>query len=68
MTDAATAAYAVGDIDDLKSVFEENLNVENVYSPIPENTRRYQKICEIQTRLVRDDMSQAFRTMKEINA
>ena len=68
MTDAATAAYAVGDIDDLKSVFEENLNVENVYSPIPENTSRYQKICEIQTKLVRDDMSRAFRAMKEINA
>ena len=68
LTDAAAAAYAVGDIGDLKTAFENNLKVKETYKPRPENTVKYRKIYDMQKTLIRKDMSQAFRVMKEITA
>ena len=66
LTDAAAAAYAVGDIGDLKAVFEKNLKVKEIYKPRTENTHKYRRIYEQQKKLIREDMRQAFRTLKEI--
>lgn len=67
MTNAAAAAYAVGDIDDLKAVFEKNLIVKDTFEPIRENTKYYRKIYELRNQLVHNDMCKAFDTIKEIS-
>jgi len=65
MTDAATAAYAVGDIDDLKAVFEKNLVIKDVFKPQRRNTEYYRKVYELKSTLVDEDMKKAF---EKINA
>jgi xylulokinase len=66
MTDAATAAYAVGDIDNLKAVFENNLIIKDVYKPKLKNTEYYRKIYELKSKLVNRDMKSAFDTLNKI--
>lgn len=66
LTDAATAAYAVGDIKDLKAVFEKNLEIKEVYKPDPENTSYYRKVYQLQKELVRKDMRAAFESLHKI--
>ncbi|MGN0466897.1 MAG: FGGY-family carbohydrate kinase [Lachnospiraceae bacterium] len=67
MTNAAAAAYAVGDIDDLKAVFEKNLVVKDTFEPIEENTKYYRKVYELRNQLVHQDMKNVFRTLQEIS-
>ena len=66
MTDAAAAAYAVGDIDDLKAVFEKNLVVKDVYKPKKENTEYYRRVYDLKTQLINSDMKKAFETLGDI--
>lgn len=66
LTDAVTAAYAVGDIKDLKEVFEKNLQVKEIYHPKEPNTAYYRKVYKLQRRLVGKDMKSAFSTLEEI--
>ncbi|MCI1930090.1 MAG: FGGY family carbohydrate kinase [Clostridia bacterium] len=66
MTDAAAAAYAVGDIDNLKAVFENNLIIKDVYKPKLKNTEYYRKIYELKSKLVNTDMKSAFDTLNKI--
>jgi xylulokinase len=66
MTDAATAAYAVGDIDNLKDVFENNLIIKDVYKPKKKNTEYYRKIYELKSELVSEDMKTAFDKLDAI--
>ena len=68
MPDAAALAYAVVVIVGLKTAFENNLKVKETYKTRPENTVKYRKIYDMQKTLIRKDMSQAFRVMKEITA
>lgn len=66
LTDAVVAAYAAGDVEDLKAAFERNLEVKDIYLPNAENTKYYRKVYELQRKLVRDDMRKAFHTMNDI--
>lgn len=65
-TDAAVAAYAVGDIKDLKEVFRKNMEIKEVYHPKRENTKYYRQVYELQRKLIGKDMKQAFTTLWEI--
>lgn len=66
LTDAAAAAYAVGDIDDLKAVFEKNLVVKDVYEPDPASTAFYRDTYERQRRLIREDMQTVFEGLQKL--
>lgn len=65
-TDAVVAAYAVGDIKDLKKVFQKNLEIKEVYDPKEENTVYYRDVYKLQRKLVGDDMKPAFATLQKI--
>ena len=65
-TDAVVAAYAVGDIKDLKKVFQKNLEIKEVYDPREENTVYYRDVYKLQRKLVGDDMKPAFATLQKI--
>ena len=66
MTNVAVAAYAVGDIDNLKDSMEKWLEIKNLYEPNPKNTEYYRKVYDIQNKLVREDMKAAFNTLENI--
>ena len=63
MTNVVVAAYAVGDIDNLKDSFNSWLEVKKVYTPDPENTKYYRSIYNMQNKLVREDMKPTFDTV-----
>ena len=66
MTNAATAAYAIGDIPDLQAAFEANLTENKSFVPDPKRTAFYRKIYERKTKLVREEMRSAFAALEEI--
>ena len=66
MTNVVVAAYAVGDIDNLKDSFNSWLEVKKVYTPDPENTKYYRSIYNMQNKLVREDMKPTFDMLERI--
>lgn len=66
MTNVVTAAYAVGDITDLKQYFKTWLEPNKVYTPDAQKTEYYRKIYNIQNKLIKKDMQDAFNTLIEI--
>lgn len=66
LTDAAIAAYAVGDLKDLKSVFREKLKIQEIYDPKPEHTQYYREIYKMQKKLVTEDMKTVFVRLEAI--
>jgi xylulokinase len=66
LTNAATAAYAVGDITDLKKAFEKNLVVKDTYVPSEKNVDYYRKMYKMQTKLIHEDMVGVFAQLKEM--
>jgi xylulokinase len=66
LTNAATAAYAVGDITDLKKAFEKNLVVKDTYVPSEKNVEYYRKMYKMQTKLIHEDMVGVFAQLKEM--
>ena len=68
LTDAATAAYAVGDIENLKEVFEKNLVVKDVYEPNKENVAFYRKMYSLQRKLINEDLNGVFLRLKEMES
>lgn len=68
MTNCLFGAYAVGDITDIKGALTENLHIKNICEPNAENHAFYRKMYELKTRLVKEEMAQAFRTLKEIQS
>ena len=68
LTDAATAAYAVGDIENLKEVFEKNLVVKDVYEPNKENVAFYRKMYILQRKLINEDLNGVFLRLKEMES
>lgn len=67
LTNAATAAYAVGDIDDLKAVFEKNLVVKDNYTPDAESESYYEKVYEYQKKITRKDMQEVYSCLHKIS-
>ncbi len=66
MTDVAVAAYAVGDIDNLKDSMNAWLGIKKEYQPVPENTAYYRKVYEMQNKMVRGAMKPAFDELEKI--
>lgn len=66
MTNVVVAAYAVGDIKDLKEYLGSWLETKKLYTPNKENTEYYRKIYDMQNKLVREDMTAAFNTLEQI--
>ena len=66
MTNAATAAYAIGDIPDLQEAFEANLIENKSFVPDLKRTAFYRKIYERKTKLVREEMRTAFAALEEM--
>lgn len=67
LTDAVTAAYAVGDILNLKSAFEDNLEIKKIYLPNAKNTVYYRSIYDNKHKLVKEEMAAAFETLHTIS-
>ncbi|MFZ5974101.1 MAG: FGGY-family carbohydrate kinase [Bacillota bacterium] len=66
MANALVAAYAVGDIPDLKKAVVEQVAIKNTYSPDTENTKYYRKAFELQQKLIREKMTGAFDSLAEL--
>lgn len=66
MTNAAAAAYAVGDVDDLKSVFEQNLDIRREFTPQPEKTKFYRQMYQMRKSLMTDHMKQVFSALHKM--
>lgn len=65
-TDAAVAAYAVGDIKDLNHTFEKTRKVKKIYQPEKTRTKYYRNVYEKQRKLIKTDMKEVFTTLHEI--
>jgi xylulokinase len=66
MTNVVVAAYAVGDIDNLKDSLKSWLETKKVYEPDEANTEYYRNIYNMQNKLVREDMKAAFDKLEQI--
>lgn len=66
MTNAATAAYAIGDIPDLQEAFEANLIENKSFVPDLKRTAFYRKIYERKTKWVREEMRTSFAALEEM--
>ncbi len=66
MTDCLFGAYAVGDIIDIEKAISGILQLDEVFTPDPARHDFYQKMYELKTRLVKEDMAAAFKTLKKI--
>lgn len=66
MTNILTAAYAVGDITDLKGSLDILLSPKKLYSPSPENTSYYRNIYNLRKKMLEQDMSETFKILKKI--
>ncbi|WP_410208524.1 FGGY-family carbohydrate kinase [Fusobacterium sp.] len=66
MTNILTAAYAVGDIGNLKESLEVLLAPKKVYTPVEENTRYYRSIYNLRKEMLETDMNRTFEKLKKI--
>ena len=66
LTDAAVAAYAVGDLENLNSVFEKTRKIKKIYQPDETRTKYYKTIYEEQRKLIKNDMRSVFETLHKI--
>lgn len=66
MTNCIFGAYAVGDVEDLEQILTDNLHLKNICKPNPDNHQFYRRQYELKTRLVKVELAQAFKTLKEI--
>ena len=66
MTNAAAAAYAVGDVTDLKQVFERNLDIRREFAPRAEKTEFYRKMYQMRKSLMSDHMKQVFSALHKM--
>ena len=66
LSDAILAAYAVGDIDDLKKALLDVVKVKRVYTPNEENTKYYRKMFGIQQQIIRNDMKSVFTQLERM--
>lgn len=66
MTNCLFGAYAVGEIEDIESAINENLHIKMECEPDEENHEFYREQYKLKTRLVKEELSQAFLTLKQI--
>ena len=66
LTNILTAAYAVGDIPDLKEKLSSLLETKDIYTPDLKNADYYRKIYTLRKKMISEEMREAFSTLKEI--
>ena len=66
MTNCLFGAYAVGDVADIGKALAENLHIKKEYQPDSETHAFYRSQYEKKNRLVKTELAQAFRTLKEM--
>lgn len=66
MSNIALAAYAVGDIKDLKESISKWIEAKDTYKPDSGNTKYYNETFEIRQRLLKRDMIHAFSSLNEL--
>lgn len=66
MTNCLFGAYAVGDITDLESAINDNLHIKEVCEPDADTHAFYREQYGLKTRLVKQELAQAFQTLKKI--
>lgn len=66
ITNILTAAYAVGDITDLKEKLSSFLDVKRTYTPEESNRKYYRNIYELRKKMLETDMTEVFKTLKFI--
>lgn len=66
MADAAVAAYAVGDIDDIKETMTEWISFRGRFEPDPKNVAIYEKIFAERQRLLSGPMKEIFKGLEKI--
>lgn len=66
MTNCVFGAYAVGDVTDVRSALDGNLHIKNEFTPDEEKGAYYREQYLLKNRLVKDEMRQAFATLKEM--
>ena len=66
LTDAAVAAYAVGDLCDLEEAFHKTRKIKKIYEPDKTRMTYYRNVYEKQRKLIKDDMKHVFETLQKI--
>ncbi|RDY31990.1 FGGY-family carbohydrate kinase [Lachnotalea glycerini] len=67
MSNIALAAYAVGDIKDLKDAISKWIESKDTFTPNIQNTKNYQNIFAIQQKLLKENMKDAFLSLAKLN-
>ena len=67
LTDCIVAAYASGDVADIKESLKENLAIKRTYQTNAENHDFYAAQYRLQKKLVKQDMKEAFHTLKSLH-
>ena len=63
VTNCVFAALAAGDIADVKAALEKTIVRDAHYEPNAANTAIYRRLFELKTRLVKEDLQPAYRTL-----
>lgn len=66
MANAAVAAYAVGDIPNLKEIIKDKIAIKKIYKPKKENSLYYQKAFKYQQSLLKNEMNSAFALLSKM--
>lgn len=66
LTDAAVAAYAVGDLKDLEEVFSKTRKIKKIYHPDEKRSNYYRNVYQKQRKLIHEDMKNVFKTLHQI--
>lgn len=66
MTNAAAAAFAVGDIQDLKTVFEKNMEIRREFSPNPEREVLYRNMYQLRKDMINRDLKHVFSALHDM--
>ena len=67
VTDCIVGAYALGHITDMKAALTESLEIKKLYYTNAENHDFYAKQYALQKKLVKQDMKEAFHTLKALH-
>ena len=65
-TNSVFAAYAVGDVDNLRAKLESLLDLDAQYDPNAENTKKYRTLFNMKKDLVQNNMGSAFAKLAQI--
>ena len=67
VTNCLFGAYALGHIQDIKGALQNNLEIKRLYDSNPVTHDFYQKQYALQKKLVKQDMREAFHTLKTLH-